>query len=450
MSLSIQFLGAAETVTGSCYLVTTDQTKFLVDCGMFQGPDVESRNLDEFDFNPQEIDFVLLTHTHIDHSGLLPKLTKGGFRGQIYATMHTAQLVPILLLDSAKIQESNYREGIPWKHSGIMGIAYSTLDAETTIGLLRSVNMGEEFEPYPGMKVRYIHAGHVLGAASIEIEVDGKKIVFSGDIGRTHHELIGGFDTEHRWEPDYVIMESLYGGQIHPSRPESVKLLIDEIKYTIGSGGSVFIPSFAVQRTQEIIHDLKFAKQSGALAEDIPVWLDSPMAQKVTEIYREALDHGEDSLFNFPELRYIKAFRQSQKVSKKPGQIVIAGSGMADGGRIMEHLITNLPDPKDTVCFVGYQAEATTGRALTEGAKEVVIYDKAVRVKANIKHFQGFSAHGDTNDYLSWIKRYLSPNLKNIFLVHAEPERAEALRQRFEQEQIDHPHIAKWKEVVNL
>lgn len=450
MSLSIQFLGAAETVTGSCYLVTTDKVKFLVDCGMFQGPDVEARSLDDFDFDPKEIDFVLLTHTHIDHSGMLPKLAKGGFRGQIYATLHTAQLVPILLLDSAKIQETNYREGIPWKHSGILGIAYSTHDAEVTIGLLRSVNMGDEFEPYPGMKVKYIHAGHVLGAASIEIEVDGKKIVFSGDIGRINHELIGGFDPDYRAEADYVIMESLYGGEYHPSRPEAVKLLIDEIASTIKNGGSVFIPSFAVQRTQEIIHDLKFAKQSGALADDIPVWLDSPMAQKVTEIYRAALDHGADSLFNFPELRYIKAYRQSQKISRKPGQIVIAGSGMADGGRIMEHLIVNLPDSKDTVCFVGYQAEATTGRALTEGAKEVVIYDKTVKVNANIQHFKGFSAHGDTNDYLKWIKRFQSPRLKNIFLVHAEPQRAEAMKQVLEQNQIDHPHIAKWKEKIEL
>ncbi len=450
MAISIQFMGAAKTVTGSCYLVTVDDLKFIVDCGMYQGPDVEQRNLLPFEFDASEVDFVLLTHTHIDHSGMLPKLTKHGFRGPIYATLHTVQLATILMLDSAKIQESNYREAIPWKHAGVVQLVYNTEDAQRTIGQLKTISMGESFNPAEGVNVKYVHAAHVLGAASIEIETQGKKIVFSGDIGRVNHDLIGGFDLDYRAEPDYVVMEALYGGQHHPKRPESVAEMMRFINEILADGGSVFIPCFAVQRTQELLNDFKIAKQSGVIAADVPVWLDSPMAQRVTEVYTAALDHGEESLFYFPELRYVKTFKQSQKITKKPGQIIIAGSGMADGGRIMFHLAANLSNKKNGVCFVGYQAEATLGRELTTGAKTITIEEKVVGVRAQIKQFFGFSAHGDTDDYLAWIKRYKSDKLKQIYLVHAEPERAEALKVEFEKDGIDHPYIPDWKEKVEL
>lgn len=450
MNFQIEFLGAAGTVTGSCYLVTAGDVRFIVDCGMWQGPDVEKLNLEEFNFNPATVDFVLLTHTHIDHSGMLPKLVKGGFNGPIYATPHTAQLVPILLLDSAKIQESNYKEGKPWKHAQVVAMVYGTQDAENTIALLQTVRLDETFSPANGISVKYIHAAHVLGAASIEVEFGGKKVVFSGDIGRRNHDLIGGFDLDYRSEVDYVVMESLYGGKVHPDRKESVQELINVVNETLERGGSVFIPCFAVQRTQELLNDFKLAKQSGALGSDVPVWLDSPMAQRVTQIYHEALDHAEDSLFDFEELHWVSNFRQSQKISRRPGQIIMAGSGMADGGRILEHLVTNLGNSKNTVIFVGYQAEGTIGRQLVDGVKEIVVEDKLVQVRAEIVHLTGFSAHGDTNDYIAWVKRYNSPRLKKIMLVHAEPESAEALKQRFEQEGIDHPHIPQRFEEISL
>lgn len=456
MSVSIQFLGAAETVTGSCYLVQYGEIKFLVDCGMFQGPDVEERNLLDFDFDASTIDFALLTHTHIDHSGMLPKLTKFGFRGPIYATAHTIQLATILMLDSAKIQENNFREGIPWKHAGQVKLVYNTADAEQAISQLSAISMGESFAPVQGINVTYVKAAHVLGAASIEIEMDGKVFVFSGDIGRRNHEVIGGFDLEHKREVDYIIMEALYGGELHPERQESVSEMMTAIKETLDNDGSVFIPCFAVQRTQEILHDIKIAKQAGVIAADVPVYLDSPMAQRVTNVYSQALDHSEDSLFDFPGLKYIRNYRQSQKISRKPRQIIIAGSGMASGGRIVEHLMANLGNSRNLVCFVGYQAEATLGRELTELTTEsgsdrsVVINDKTIRVHARILHMRGFSAHGDTNDYLTWVSRYNSPKLKQIFLVHAEPERAEALQEELNTKHIDHPVIAKWKEVVEL
>lgn len=432
MSLQIQFLGAAQTVTGSCFLVSTPSTRFLVDCGMFQGPDVEQFNLEDFNFEPANIDFVLLTHTHIDHSGMLPKLVKHGFNGPIYCSLHTADLVPILLLDSAKIQESNYKQGIPWKHAGKVAIAYSTQDAEATIANLRAVRLDEEFAPAADVKVKLVHAAHVLGAVSMEVETQGKKIVFSGDIGRRNHDLIGGFNLDYKAEVDYVVMESLYGNKVHPDRHESVQEMIQIVNTTFARGGSVFVPCFAVQRTQELLNDFKLAKQAGALAAEVPVWLDSPMAQKVTQIYQRALDHTNDSLFDFQGLRWVRNFRQSQKISRKPGQIIMAGSGMADGGRILEHLISNISNPKNTVLFVGYQAEGTIGRQLVTGARQVIIDDKPVNVKAQIVQLNGFSAHGDKNDYQAWLERYNSDRLQHVFLVHAEPQTARDLQSEFQ------------------
>lgn len=434
MAVSIKFIGAAHTVTGSCYVVTTSTSKFIVDCGMYQGPDVEIRNLEDFTFDPAEIDFLFLTHTHLDHVGLLPKLIAGGFRGPIYSTLHTAQVAEVILFDSAKIQEKNFTEGIAWKHAKKVALIYDTGDVEQTLSQFQIVDFHERFSPVPEMEVEFVHAGHVLGAASIHIVVDGHKIVFSGDIGRTKQELIHGYDETTDFKPDTVIMESLYGGQTHPSRPESVKQLIDIIRETTNNGGSVFIPSFAVQRTQEILHDIKLAKKSGALSENLPVLLDSPMAQRVTNIYESALDTTEDSLMQFPGLRYVRNSRKSFKLSKKSGQVVIAGSGMADGGRIMMHIAQNIGNHKNAIVFVGFQAEATLGRELTQGAKRVIIDQRGFDVKAQVYHLTGFSAHGDTNDYSHWLSRFDRASLKNIFLVHAEPERSQLLREQLKDE----------------
>lgn len=452
MAISVKFLGAAQTVTGSCYLVTVDNTRFLVDCGMFQGPDVEEHNFDPLDFDAGKIDFVLLTHTHIDHSGLLPKLIKHGYRGPIYTTFHSSLLVPILLRDSAKIQENNYQTGRPWKFSGRVEMIYSTPDAEATIQQLESVDFNQEFEPVTDIKVKYVKAAHVLGAASIEVEIvkEGKIIVFSGDIGRVNHTLIGGFDTEYKREVDYVIMESLYGGQTHPKRQESVSEMIKIIQDTISAGGNVYIPCFAVQRTQELLHDIKIAKQSGALSNDLPVWLDSPMAQRVTKVYEASFDHSENSIFNFPNLHYVLTGKKSAKVAKGKRQVVIAGSGMADGGRIMQHLAVGLPDKRNTVMFVGYQAEGTLGRELVEGAKQAVIDKRPIPVKATIHHLHGFSAHGDTNDYQAWVNRYKSPRLKKVILVHSDIDRSRLLEEQLKENNISNTYIPKLRDVVDL
>jgi metallo-beta-lactamase family protein len=453
--VKITFEGAAGTVTGSCYLVETENSTFIVDCGMFQGPDVEARNLDDYEFDPSKVDFVLLTHSHMDHSGMLPKLVKHGFNGPIYATNHTIQITTELLYDSAKIQENNYSRGEFYgKFTKLQALVYDTNDAQKTISLFKAVSFDDEFDVNDSIKAKFIKAGHILGAASIEVTINDegkeKTILFSGDIGRVNSTIIDTFDPDYKSTPDYILMESLYGGEVHPTRTQSVQELIDIIKRTINNGGNVFIPVFAVERAQEILNDFKIAKQSGALPNDIPVWLDSPLAQRITNIYTQALQHSEDNIFDFPNLRYVTKYRQSLKLTNKKGNIILAGSGMADGGRIMTHLTTGLEDKKNAVIFVGYQAVGTLGRELVEGAETVIIGENRVRVKATVYYLHGFSAHGDTNDYMAWLKRHISGNLKRILLIHAEEDRASAMKKIIEDEKIDHPYVPEWKETMEL
>lgn len=453
--ISIEFFGAAKTVTGSNYLVKTSLGNFVVDCGMFQGEDVEKLNLEPISYDAKDVDFALLTHSHIDHSGMLPKLVKAGFTGKIYTTNNTVEVTSELLLDSAKLQENAYQRGENYgKYTGVRALVYNTKDAIQTISLFSAVDFDRSFEPIPGIKVTYIVAGHILGAASIMIEIEDegttKKIAFSGDIGRINSPLIPTFDMNYKFDADYVLMESLYGGQIHVDRHESANKLIQIIRETTDNGGSAYVPCFAVQRAQEVLNDIKKAKIGGALGDDLPVWLDSPLAQRVTGIYNKALQHAEDSPFDFPNLIYVKKFKQSAALSKQTKQVVLAGSGMADGGRIMNHLVTALENRKNSIIFVGYQAEGTLGRELVEGAEKVLIGTKQVSVNAQIHQLEGFSAHGDTNDYTQWLKRFLGPQLKQVYLVHAEPERAEALKTHFEEMNIKNCYIPSLKEKVTL
>jgi metallo-beta-lactamase family protein len=453
--IQIGFHGAARTVTGSNYFIKTDHGNFIVDCGMFQGPDVEHRNLEDYAYNPKDADFVLLTHAHIDHSGMLPKLLKGGFKGPIYATNHTIQIATLLLMDSAKIQEGNFRVGKPYgKYTNKVAMVYNSYEAEETTHLFESVHFDDAFEPVPGIKVRFIRAGHILGAASIEVEIqDGdssKKIMFSGDIGRLKSPIIETFDTEFQSAPDYILIESLYGGEVHPNRNDNVEDMIRVINETIKKGGNVFIPVFAVQRSQEILHDIKKAQEEGKLDKNQPVWLDSPLAQKVSYIYLTALTGKDESLFTFDSLKFVKQHKQSYSLTKMKGQVILAGSGMADGGRIMSHLAEGLKNPNNTVIFVGYQAEGTLGREIKEGSKEVMIEKTKVPVKANIVAYDGFSSHGDQEDYKAWITRFDSDKLKKVFLIHAEEDRAEAFDKELDKIGIDKSYIPDWKEVVTL
>jgi len=453
--ISIKFCGAAKTVTGSNYLVKTDNGTFVVDCGMFQGPEVEHLNLDDLEYDASEVDFVLLTHSHIDHSGMLPKLHRAGFRGPIYATSHTIQISTELLLDSAKIQENNYQRGEFYgRYTQIKALVYNTKDATDTIALFKATKLDEVFEPIPGISIKFLEAGHILGSVSIEVDIQDenttKKVIFSGDIGRLKSHIIDTFDLKYKSEPDYLLVESLYGGQIHPDRDESAQELYRLITETIENRGNVFIPCFAVQRTQEVLNDLKYAKERGILKKDIPVWLDSPLAQRVTRIYASALQRGEKDLFDFENLNYTNKYRQSVGLTKQQGNVILAGSGMADGGRIQEHLAKGLENSKNAVIFVGFQAEGTLGRQLVQGAKRVTIGKTTVRVNAKIYHLQGFSAHGDTNDYTKWIQRFTNPKLKKIFLIHAEEQRAVAMKEHFESLNIAGGYIPSMQEEITL
>jgi metallo-beta-lactamase family protein len=447
--MKIKFLGAAGTVTGSCYLVTTAEYKFIVDCGMFQGPEVEERNSLPFPFNASEVDFVLLTHAHIDHSGLLPKLTRHGFRGEIYATNRTVAISNLLLLDSAKIQEINAREGK--YNQGLTGGQstqyYDSRDAEYANSRFRVVKFHEEFNPRPGLTMEYTPAGHILGAASIVVSADGKKMVFSGDIGRADNPVINSYDPDDKHEVDAVLMESLYGGIIHPSRESSVYEMINIIQDTTRAGGNVLIPAFAVERTQELLLDLKHAKESGALPADLPVFVDSPLASKVTEIYIDALGElkvdapetaqGRFNPFDFPGLRVVRSSKQSQKLKTQKGAVIVAGSGMVNGGRILSHVVKHMPNPKNHLVIVGYQAEETYGRALVEGAKELLIEGVNIPIKGKVTYLQGFSAHADQNDLLGWLERFRTPRMKKIFLVHAEHSRSEAFQTQLKSMHVD-------------
>lgn len=456
MMISIEFDGAAETVTGSNYLVRTSKGNFVVDCGMFQGPDVESRNLEDFNYDPKEVDFVLLTHAHIDHSGMLPKLVKHGFTGPIFATNHTISLTTELLLDSAKIQENNYKRGENYgKFTEVVALVYDTENATQTIQQMKAVSFRDTFSPTPGIEVTFIRAGHVLGAASIEVKIteDGvtKTILFSGDIGRTKEEIIDAFDLEYQTKPDFILMESLYGGIYHPPYEDSTQDLLNIIIDTLGKDGNVYIPSFALQRTQLLLHLIKEAKEDGQIANDVHVWLDSPLAQRVTDIYLAALQHTNEHLFDFQNLHYVRKYKESLGIRGKQGQIVIAGSGMADGGRIVEHLFRGLKNKKNSVTFVGYQAEGTMGRELVEGTKKIRMGTKNVPVKARIDYLHGFSAHGDTQDYENWLEPKMHENLQNVFLIHAEIDRAMAMKTHLEDELgIANTYIPKWKEVIQL
>ncbi|MDQ6985498.1 MAG: MBL fold metallo-hydrolase [Candidatus Dojkabacteria bacterium] len=453
--IEVEFYGAAKTVTGSNYLVKTPEATFIVDCGMFQGPEVEGRNLEPYEYDASKVDFVLLTHAHIDHSGMLPKLYKAGFRGKIYATSNTIQITELLLFDSAKIQESNYQSGNFYgKYTQKVALAYNSSDAEQTIRLLQPVQFDEEFEIMPGIRTKFLHAGHILGAASIEVTIanegEERQIMFSGDIGRVEQPLIPGFDKDYKSTPDYIFIEALYGGLEHPKRSESIEEMVKIINRTISRGGNAYIPAFSVQRTQEILKFLKDAIEAGDLDKDIPVWLDSPLAQKVSKIYTAALQHNEDSIFYFDSLRFVNRYSQSRGIQKTTGQIVLAGSGMADGGRIMNHLTTGLDKKNNSVIFVGYQAAGTIGRELTDGHKEITIGKTKIHVSADIRYLHGFSSHGDTSDYLQWIKRHKSEKLKKVFLVHAEEDRSKALDLELDQIGIMESYIPDWKEKVTL
>lgn len=432
--MKIKFCGAAKVVTGSCFLIEFNKKKILVDCGMFQGRKKVTRlNYKPFMFNPEEISYMFLTHAHIDHSGLIPKLVKEGFKGKIYATSATIDLAKALLEDSAHIHESETERENRRRHK--MGLPerkplYTMKQAANSFSYFYRMKYNQKYKIGDSLEVRFRDAGHILGSAIIELwikEKEKKKLVFSGDLGQWDVPIVK--DPTMIDEADYVVVESTYGDRIHEDKKIREKRLLEICEKAYDNNGRVMIPTFAVERSQELLYSFKEMITAGKFPKGMKIFLDSPLAIKVTEIFKlhkECYDH--DALFKnkdpfkMKNLEYTKSVKESKKINhhRKPC-VIMAGSGMCTAGRIRHHFRHGLNNPHNTVIFVGYQAESTLGRVLLEGSKEVKMMGLKVKVKANIEKIDGYSAHADKNELVKWVSGF-KKKPKKVFIVHGEPE----------------------------
>lgn len=440
--MKIKFCGATIGVTGSCHLLYTERHRVLLDCGQFQGnKEMDALNYEPFPFDPTAVEAVVLSHAHIDHCGRIPLLVKRGFKGDIYCTDATADLLRVMLLDSAYIHEKdaewqskkNARTGKPPVEP-----LYTVDDAERSLKLVKPILYDQLVEINDEMKIVFNDAGHILGSAITEIWVteneQTSKIVFSGDLGVNNRPILR--DPKKIKKADYLIMESTYGNRLHPENSTSIDRLIHIIKDTVKRGGSVIIPAFAVGRTQELIYELNMFYEHHPeykeLLDDLYVYIDSPMATTATEVFRKnaqvfdeetkQLILSGDNPLDFKNLIFTRSTAESQALNmNRESKIIISASGMCEAGRIRHHLKHNLWDSRNSIVFVGYQAEGTLGRALIEGAKEVKLFGETIMVAAEIHNLEGFSGHADQNGLLDWLGGFQKIP-KQIFLVHGEEQ----------------------------
>jgi metallo-beta-lactamase family protein len=437
MKMKLVFLGAARNVTGSSYLLEANGKRILVDCGLYQEREFRSRNWDSFPVPADSIDAVLLTHAHLDHCGRLPKLVKEGFKGKIFSTPATADIARIILLDSAKIQaEDAYHKMKRHKKEGRKGKypaepLYWEKDVHQTLSLFERVDYEQPIELGQGINATLHDAGHILGSNSIRLRVQGdgeeRSILFSGDVGRWDIPILK--DPAPVEDADYILIESTYGDRVHGKIDDISVELAEIINRANKQGGNVLIPSFAVERTQELLYyldDLLREKKVPHLV----AFVDSPMAIKVTDVFKQhsnlfdmesaALIKSGDHPCDFPGLTMSRSVRQSKGINQIRGTaIIIAGSGMCTGGRIKHHLINNISRPESTILFVGYQAKGTLGRHISGGAKEVRIHGRNHKVEASIEKISGFSAHADKNELFKWLSP-IKKDPKKVFVVHGE------------------------------
>ncbi len=463
---TVKSYGATEEVTGSCHLLEIGDIKIMIDCGMFQGED-EQKNAQGFDFEASSIDFVLLTHAHLDHVGRVPKLVKEGFKGKIYATVGTMDLAEIILLDSAKIMnedfETKYKKALrKGRAHKLLKPLYDPIDVDTTFREIEWVNpeYDEYYDLCEGVSFTYRNAGHILGSAFIELsymdENSSHTIVFSGDIGNDNKLVLPDLQKCDNTQSLYV--ETTYGDRKHQSIDLTIKEFKDVIVKTLHNKGNVLIPSFAVERTQELLCILRQMHEKKELPK-CKIFLDSPMATRATDVYRNHVDKlsrqcqenvkEDGSVFNFNALIYTLTPEASRGINDiKSGAIIIAGSGMCNGGRITHHFKHRIWDKKNAVIFVGYQAQGTLGREIVDGAQWINVYGEDIIVKASIHTINGFSAHADQEGILEWIAKM--KNLTKVFLVHGEKEAQvyfkEALKERLGLD----AHIVKFKEQIVL
>ncbi len=440
--MKVKFCGASIGVTGSCHMISTDNHKILLDCGQFQGgKEMDRMNEEPFPFNPAEIECVILSHAHIDHCGRLPLLVKRGFKGPIYCTDATADLLDVMLKDSAYIHEKdaewqtrkNLRTGKPPVEP-----LYTIQDSEAALRLVKPILYDQLVELNPEMKIVFNDAGHILGSAITELWVtEGdktSKIVFSGDLGVENRPILR--DPVKIKKADFLIMETTYGNRLHPENATSIDELIKITLKTIKRGGSVIIPSFAVGRTQELIYQFNmFYEHHPEYADTLGkvyVYIDSPMATTATEVFKKNAQVFDDETkayimsgdhpLDFPNLRFTRNTADSQMLNQdKTSKIIISASGMCEAGRIRHHLKHNLWDSRNSIVFVGYQAEGTLGRMLVEGAKEVKLFGEPIMVGAEIYNLEGFSGHADQKGLLDWLGGF-QKEPKHIFLVHGETQ----------------------------
>ncbi|MBU1164215.1 MBL fold metallo-hydrolase [Patescibacteria group bacterium] len=434
--MKISFHGACSEVTGSCHLVDTGKVRFLVDCGMFQGHKYgEEQNYSDFGFNPKTVDFVILTHAHVDHCGRLPKLFKDGFSGPIYATQPTRDFVQIILDDAAKLvgEEAKHHNHEP---------LYLPTRIPQVIESFKTIEYRKSFKHSSDITIEFYDAGHILGSVIAKVTIGKKELVFSGDLGNPPVPLLR--DTEFVSGADAVILESTYGGRIHEQHKRRFELLRDVVTQTISRGGVLMIPSFALERTQELLYELNYLVENN-LVPTVPIFLDSPLAIKATQIYKnyptlydkeaKRLVASGDDLFHFPRLEFTTTSIQSKKIYNIGGsKIIIAGSGMMNGGRIKHHLRNYLGNQKNHLLIIGYQVQGTLGRKLLDGATSVNIHKRPVNVKATVSAIGAYSAHADQPKLVEWVNQMSKPKPKKVFIVHGEKESAKTLSSQISKE----------------
>ncbi|MCJ7656364.1 MAG: MBL fold metallo-hydrolase [Candidatus Atribacteria bacterium] len=470
--MKISFLGATKIVTGSNFLIEIKNTKFLIDCGMFQGnKSINRMNYKPFSFNPREIDFIVLSHAHIDHSGRIPKLIKEGFKGDIYSTKATADLCSIMLPDSGHIQETeNEWDNRKRRRSGekLRDPLYTMKEAEECLRYFKPVLYDQKIELNEEVTLRFRDAGHILGSSIIELwikEEEGKetKLVFSGDLGRRGRPILR--DPYLIDEADYLIMESTYGNKLHHSSEDDAKELISIINTTVKRGGNVVIPSFAVERAQDIIYELNkyytlYIKTEDQNFLNVPVYVDSPLTVSATEIFLRNPDcFDEDTLnliktgnnpLDFRNLKFTRTTEESKQINfSKESKVIISASGMCTAGRIKHHLKHNLWRKDSSIVFVGYQAQGTLGRRIKEGEKVVKIFGEEIQVNAGIHSLEGFSGHADREGIIQWIKSFKNKP-KKIFVVHGEEEATKEISRKIEEELKIKTHIPELGETLSI
>lgn len=452
--MEIGFIGAAQTVIGSKFLVHHDETQVLVDCGMFQGlKDLRLLNWSGFPFDPAKLKAVILTHAHVDHCGALPLLVKKGFKGPIYCSDATLALTEIILLDSAKIQEEDAqyanKKGFS-KHEPALAL-YTTEDVEKTLPLLRSISLNQSVS-VGSLSFAFFNAGHILGACSVIVKSPDKSVYFSGDLGRSNDPLM--------WAPeapkaaDFIVMESTYGNKVHSDIPS--KEILKECIFEIQKNKSVLlIPSFAVGRSQNIIFELVELKRQGEIPSNIPIYLNTPMGEEVCALYERFNSYHRLGAGQFAEImaeiRSIKSTQESKNLNDRPEgpMIIVAASGMLTGGRVLHHLKALADNPKNILLLAGFQSPGTRGRKLIDGEKELKIHGMMIDINCQIVSSDSFSAHADQRELINWLKNAETPP-KHVFLVHGESETAQIFADKISQELNLSVSVPHHEQFINL